>query len=706
MADTTIVDIEKERIAPDLVDIVIAQNAATLVDEETLKKLATKVKENYDEDFDSMREWSDSVEEGRDLMQQDFESRDTPWEGAANFKSPMILNATLQFGDTASQELLRKDDVCKPKVIGKDPEKIKFNQASRVSDYINYQVNVKMPEWRTEHDKLLYVLPSTGCMFKKTFFNPDTGRNESDVIYFPNFVVNQSNTTIEEAASFTQIEQYTQNDIETFVRSGLWIRPKLVNPEGEATEQPADNTDRFFEQFMWFDLDDDGYEEPYIVTMHEATQTIVRIVARFELSDVNVTINGSVNQDERIIDISGSVRTLEEILAIKDNGRGDNIKIDEVVSIKPRNFLTKYDFIPDPVGGFLGLGYPHLLCAIAQAVNTTTNHLLDAGTLSNLPGGYLAKGVRKRLGEDRFKPGEWKGTNVPARDFNNAFFPLPYGEPSATLFQLNEKMQGEGERTANSADFSKVLANNAPATTTLALLQKESQSSTSIMRRVYRSMTEEFKKMAELIGEFGDPEDYFLVLDDPQADFESDFALDQINFVPVANPEMSTRIERVKSAEVQMGFIPQIVEAGGQSQPVVINFLEALGVENVDQIFPEPQQAQIDRNTAAIEEQNRQLEFQNGLFDRELQVREFDLRRKVEETKSKIAETRSKILNIQADMVLTFEKAETEAMANQITIYTQELDFLVNVMKQLSVGARDGNNRTETQTPQQRNQLN
>jgi hypothetical protein len=658
-----------------LISIINSDNPAELLDEDTLGVIAMEIMENFKADLESMDDWISLVEEGQELMSQDFSPRSDPWDGAANFKSPLIMNAVLSFGDTASQELLRKPEVVKSMVLGNDPDKTKFNQGKRVSDYINFQINVEMPEWRVEHDKLLYTLPSTGCMFKKTFFDTGAGRNVSDVIFFPNFVVNQANTTIEDALSFTQIMQFSENEVIEKKRSGQWLDVDFIVKDENIENQPEENTDRFLEQHGWFDLDDDGYKEPYAITMHEATRTIVKIAPRFVGRDVLVKI------DDEIADLEVAMRLQQQFPELAAPS--------EIVSINPINLITKYDFLPDPKGDFLGIGYPHLLAGVTQAVNTTTNHLLDSGTLSNLPGGYLAKGIRKRLGDEPFKPGEWKSTNVPPREFQNAFFPLPYGEPSSTLFALNEKMQQEGERTANSADFSKVLANNAPATTTLALLQKETQSTTSIIRRIYLAMSEEFKKMARLNGLFGDPQQYSDVLDDEQANFATDFNIKQLNFVPVSNPEMSTRIERVKSAEVQVGFLPQIEQAGGQTQPVIINFLEALGVENIEQIFPQPQQPQIEKQTAAIEEQNRVQEFQNSLFDRELAVRETDLQRKIAETKSKISETRGKMIKIHSEALLNLEKAETEDQKNQITVYTAELQTLTDLLSKIRLDNAD-----------------
>ena len=420
-------DTQVRQISPvDKLQVIIeSENPADILDEELLSEVAKELEENFEHDLESMDDWLEFVEEGQELMSQDFKGREEPWDNAANFKSPVIMNAVLGFGDTSSQELLRKEDVVKPMVIGRDTDGQKMGQASRVSEFLNYEINVNMPEWRVEHDKLLYTLPSTGCMFKKTFFDVDKGRNVSDVIFYPNFVVNQSNTTIEDAKSFTQIMQFTENEVEEKRRGGEWSNVDFTVDDTNLEKQPEENEQRFLEQHAWFDLDEDGYKEPYVVTMYEPTKTIVKIAPRFVPSGVKVRVSGSVfdPQVQQVIPINNEILTMDVYLALRE--QNPDLQASEVVSIQPINLLTKYDFLPDPKGEFLGIGYPHLLCNAVQAINTTSNHLLDAGTLSNLPGGYLAKGVRKRLGEERFSPGEWKGTNVPARDFANAFFPLP-----------------------------------------------------------------------------------------------------------------------------------------------------------------------------------------------------------------------------------------------------------------------------------------
>jgi len=689
MATNEIAEIEFEADGPDgleiegemvyeitpidrLVSFLNTNNVARLLEEDDLLKIADQVRRDYSEDLDSMEEWIDIVQRGRELGKQEYGPRSDPWDNAANFKSPVIMNAILAFGDTASQELLRKPDIVKEQIIGADYNGMKEAQGKRVSHYLNYQINVKQPEWRTEHDKLLYTLPSTGCMFKKTFRDESLNRNVSDVIYYPNFVVNQSNTTIEDARSFTHVMQFTENEVIEKQRMGIWLDVELHVKDENIEVDADDNPDRFLEQYGWFDLDGDGYKEPYIVTVHEKTSQVLRIVPRYMMEEVSVRVN------------TGDIISLSDFNMIKESDITLPLEIDEIVFIKPLNLLTKYDFLPDSEGNFLGIGYPHLLCSVTQSINTTTNQLLDAGKLANLPGGYLAKGVRKKLGNDRFQPGEWKDTNVPPRDLSSAFFPLPFKEPSQTLFALNEKLQQEAEKTAANADLSKVLSTNAPATTTLALMQKETQSTTSIIRRIYLAMSEEFKKMALLNSRFGDPEMYVMETGDEQADIRADFDMTNINLVPVANPEMSTRIERAKSGEIQMQFLPQIIEAGGQSQVVISNFLDSLGVENISQIFPQPQPEQIEKQNQLMEQQNQIQQFQNELFDRELAVREADVERKIAETQSKIAETRAKIIEINTNSILNLEKAETEAGKAQLEIYSRELDSLTKLLDGLN----------------------
>lgn len=646
-------------------------NIADMFDQNTLMRVGRQVVAGYRADEQSMCEWSDAVEMGLDLVKQEKESRNEPWEGAANFKSPTLMNAALKFSDRASTELLRQRDIVKTEVIGKDDDEQKAKRAERVAEFSNYQINIEMPEWREEHDKLLYDLPYVGSAFKKSFFDASLGRNVSDLITYPNFAVNQGATSVERLRRFSEILDISANEVIERQRQGIWLdvplSPGVDDDSENAQEAESDKFSTFIEQQGYFDLDQDGYEEPYTFTVHLSTSTVVRITARFELDDVLVK-DESNKRAAKLSDLMSSNGALPETDGERD-----------IIRIKADNNITKYGFLRDPQGGFLDVGYSHLLGSLTAAINTTTNQLIDAGTLSNVQGGWLARGFRKKMGNSRFKPGEWKQTGLSAQDMQNGILPLPVKEASPTLISMMQMMVGSSQELSASADLTQALGTNAPATTTLALVQEQQQSAGAIILRIYRAMASEFQKLFILNSKFLDPAEYQEAVDDPEADFAQDFNLRDMDIIPVANPEVSSKIQRVQQAQVEISQLEAVAAAGGNIVPIVKNFFEAIGSTNTDEIFPEmtPEQQLQDlltRNPQLAElliGEKERLDAQLAAeLDAQAEAVEREQSRQDAETASKIDKEQSEIEKNQSTTVLNLEKAETEQTNNAISTYT------------------------------------
>jgi len=372
-----------------------------LIKDDVLSLVGQAVINGYDTDWGSMDEWNQFIDFGKDLVKQVTNSKSTPWEGASNFKSPTLTIAGIKFGDRATTELLRQRDLAKTAVIGKDKDGAKGKRAERVAIYQNYQLNVQMTEWREETESMLYALPYDGTTFKKTFFDRRLGRNDSILIKAPNFAVNQATTSIERLRRFSEIFDLSENEVIERQNQGIW---RNVSIDGEITRQeearkketgitqegetnvPDQSDDDMFSQFIeqqgYYDLDGDGYQEPYTFFVHRNTGLVMRIIPRFEPEEVLV-------KDEK----NGRAAKLSDVFDVINPDR-------EVVRIKPENNITKYGFIRDPQGGFLDVGYYHLLGALTSSINSTTNQLVDAGTLANMAPstGWLAKGFRKKNG--------------------------------------------------------------------------------------------------------------------------------------------------------------------------------------------------------------------------------------------------------------------------------------------------------------------
>jgi chaperonin GroES len=554
-------------------------NVADMFDEDTLTEIGENVINGFDADDGTMEEWNSFIEAGRKIIKPAQSSKSTPWEGASNFKSPTLTQASLKFSDRASTELLRQEDISKTAVIGKDQNGEKAKQAERVAEYSNYQLNVEMEEWRDEHEGLLYQLPYEGTGFKKTFFDHRLGRPVSNVVTYPNFVVDNNVKSIFRLRRFSEEFSLSKNEVLERQNQGIWSKVDIdfgggSDEDSDGSEAEADKDTDFIEQRGYFDLDGDGYEEPYIFTIARTSHQVVRITPRFDPSDVLV----KDEQNQRAAKLSDLMQGGE---LPRTTGKR------EIVRIKPDNDITKYGFLRDPEGGFLDVGYYYLIGALTNGINTTTNQLVDAGTLSNRQGGWLAKGFRRKMGDSAFKPGQWKQTGISAQDLRNGIVPLPVKEPSATLFALMQFMISSSQELSASADLTQALGANAPATTTLALVQEQQQSAGAIILRIYRAMTAEFKKLFVLNSKFLDPQDYQEVLDDPEANFETDFDLRRMNITPVANPEISSKIQRIQQAQAELSQVELVAQVGGNARIIVKNFYESIGAQNVEEIFPD-----------------------------------------------------------------------------------------------------------------------
>lgn len=645
--------------------IVPKGNIADMFGDDLLMKVGRSAKEGYEADFDSMEEWAELVEFGLDLVKQETHSKSTPWDGAANFKSPELMKAALKFSDRASAELLRNYEILRMKVIGDDPEDLKIERGARVSEFMNWQLNIEMTEWREEHEKLIYDLPYTGTVFKKTFFDSQLGRNNSKLITYPNYAVSNDVDSISRLRRFSELHDFSENEIIEKQRSGIWLDVDLQlgdRTEETDNESESDNFTSFIEQDGWYDLDDDGYEEPYTFVFQESTGVIVRIMPRFEPK--NVTIKDEENN-----------RSSNLALLIESGELADTTGEREIVRIISEENVTKYGFIRDPQGGFLDVGYTHLLSAIVSGINTTTNQLVDSATLANLQGGWLAKGFRRKMGDTSFKPGEWKQTGISAVDLQNGIKPLPFKEPSPTLLALMQFMVTNTQELAASADLKGALGASAPVGTTLAMIDEQMQGTGAIVKRIYRSMSSEFRKLFVLDSKFVDPAQYQDILDNPEANFELDFNLRGMDIVPTANPEIATKTQRIIMANAEVQIADKLALVGIDARPLYKSFLETIGSTVVDDVFPEETPEQ---QLQTLLTQNPDLEGiitdEKSRLDLLAAAQADALARQQAREDAKLAsdlvKTDSEVTLNDAKTIKTLEEAETEDVKNQISTYT------------------------------------
>jgi len=569
-----------------------SKNIAASLDEQELTKIGKDCFQGYEADLDSRRHWEQFLDEWTKLALQVTETKTFPWQGAANVKYPLLATAALQFAARAYPSLLPSNgDIVKCKVIGSDPTGEKTERARRVGVHMSYQLMDEMDDWEEEMDKLLLSLPIVGTCFKKTYWDSGKQRNCSQLILPKSLVVNYWAKTIEDAERKTEIipmskrklrEKQLQEiylDIELSKPTTNHLAPdnvsvyKLAIPEEDSTTPYI-----ILEQHTYLDLDDDGYSEPYIVTFEADSKKVLRIVANYTKDTVKV------NQD------------------------GD------VVGIDPIEYYTKYEFIPNPDGGFYGIGFGRLLGPINEAANTVLNQLIDAGTLSNLQTGFIGKGLRIKMGDSKFTPGEWKSVNATGDDLKKQILPLPVREPSQVLFNLLNLLITAGKELASVAEImtGKMPGQNTPATTTMASIEQGMKVFTAVYKRIYKSMTKEFRKLYKLNAEYLNPQEEIDVLDEPIQ--QSDYQGSEKDILPAADPQAVSGEERQMKAERLL----QLMGLGTLNpQEVTKRILVAQEQPNIEALMPPPSPPPPDPKVQAMQ-MKAQIDQQKAMNDMEI----------------------------------------------------------------------------------------
>jgi len=585
----------------DINDILEASNVVDLLSEETLMRIGEAAFDGYDADMASRKPWEKDLTSWTKLALQISDEKTFPWPNAANIKFPLLATAAMQFAARAYPALVPSlGDVVKCKVIGRDLTGEKAARAKRVSIHMSNQVMNEMEDWEEDMDKLLIALPIAGTCFKKTYWDANKQKNCSKLVLPKYLVVNNTCRSLEEAERITEVLFLTRRQVKERQNRKVYADIQLDAP-GDQWESSGitvnrsfqlDNTDdvtspyTILEQHTYLDLDDDGYSEPYIVTLEEASHKVLRIVPRFTEDDVIVN------------------------------------EKDMVVSVEAIQYYTKYSFIPNPDGGFYDIGFGRLLGPINESANTIINQLVDAGSLSNLQSGFIGKGLRMKMGEARFQPGEWKAVNATGDDIKKQIFPLPVREPSNVLFQLLELLLKSGKELASVAEImtGKMPGQNTPATTTMASIDQGMKVFTAVYKRVYRSLAKEFRKMYKLNKTYLNPEEYIAILDDniQQSDYEG--AEDDI--IPGADPTAISPQEKQGKAQALM----QILQLGTIDPMFATQmYLDAHEIPNAEKAIKQPSPPPPDPKVELMKTK-AQLETQKAQRDMQMKEREAQLR--------------------------------------------------------------------------------
>ena len=601
------------------------KNLAEELDDDTLISIGNDVVEGYETDKASREPWEKDLKSWTELALQISGNKTYPWPNAANIKYPMLSTAAMQFAARAYPTLIPSNGtIVKCRINGYDPTGEKAQRAERISKHMSYQLLAEMDDWEEDMDRLLICLPIAGTCFKKTYWDSNKQKNCSKLVCPKVLVVNYFANSLDNAERITEILTQTKRKVKELQNQKLYLDIDLHTPSTVAKTQTQSVTEAFshslsgddettpytiLEQHTFLDLDDDGYSEPYIVTVEQDSRKVLRIVPRYTADDVTV--------DEK----------------------------QKVIMIEPVQYYTKYSFIPNPDGGFYDIGFGRLLGPLNNSADTIINQLVDAGTLSNLQSGFIGKGLRIKVGDIRFEPGEWKTVNATGDDIKKQVFPLPVREPSDVLFKLLDLLLKSGKELASVAEIfvGKMPGQNTPATTTMATIEQGMKVFTAVYKRVYRALTSEFRKIYLLNRMYMNPEEEVSVLDFPME--QSDYNGPEDDIYPGADPTAVSSQE--KQAKVQA--IMQLLQLGTIDPMAVTKlYLEAYEIPNAESYIKQPQppapdpkmeaikaKAQVDQQKAQIDMQVAQhkLQLEAASKEQEMQMKQAQLQQELEAKK-------------------------------------------------------------------------
>jgi hypothetical protein len=532
------------------------ENLAEILDDSELTEMVGDLIGDYDDDISSRRDWMQTYVDGLELLGMKVEDRTEPWPGACGVQHPLLTESVVKFQAETMMETFPAQGPVRTQIIGKETPQ-KRDAARRVQDDMNYQLTDVMTEYRPEHERMLWGLGLAGNAFKKVYYDPSLGRQVSMYVPADDVVVPYGASNLESAERVTHVMRKTPNELKKLQRDGFYRDVELGEPDNTLDEVEkkiaeklgfrATTDDRYKLLEMQVDLiieddkfrddDDEGIALPYIVTIEKGSN---------------------------------------EILAIRRNWQPD-----DKLKTK-RNHFVHYSYVPG--FGFYALGLIHLIGAFAKSGTSIIRQLVDAGTLSNLPGGFKTKGLRVKGDDTPISPAEWRDVDVASGTMRDNIMPLPYKEPSQVLYNLLGTIVEEGRRMAGMADLQVAdMSANAPVGTTLAILERSLKMMSAVQARVHYAMKQEFKLLKVIIADYT-PETYSYEPEEGSRKAKkSDY--DNVDVLPVSDPNAATMAQKI----VQYQAVIQLAQGAPQIYDMPYlhrQMLEVLGIKNASKLVP------------------------------------------------------------------------------------------------------------------------
>jgi len=534
-------------------------NLAEYMEDADLTTLGSELVGLYNADKESRHDWEESYIKGLDLLGMKFEDRTTPWDGACGVFHPMLSEAVVRFQSQTIMEIFPASGPAKTAIVGALTDD-KVKQAQRVQDYLNYMMTVKMPEYRTETEKLLFSLPIAGSAFRKVYYDENLGRACSMFVPAEDFVVSYGAADLETAERATHVMKKSSNEVLKLQQKGFYRDVELPAPAPDTTEIAA--------KYNKLTGDHPNYEV-------DQRHTLLEIMVNVDLVGFEDLLDGEPTEIglPYVITVDKSSNT---VLSIRRNWQeSDELKL-------KRQHFVHYQYLPGL--GFYGFGLVHMIGGLTKSATSLLRQLVDAGTLANLPGGLKARGLRIKGDDSPIMPGEFRDVDVPGGIIRDNITFLPYKEPSAVLHQMLQEIVQDGRRFASAADVKAADINGeAPVGTTLALLEREMKVLSAVQARVHAAMKQELQILCNIVADYG-PTEY--PYDTEQNVLTSEDFDDRVDIIPVSDPNAGTMAQRIMQYQAALQLAAQAPQM--YNLPLLHRqMLEVLGIRDASKIIPD-----------------------------------------------------------------------------------------------------------------------
>lgn len=638
-----------EQQDPTILDLIGAGNIAEQI-EGRLEEISQSVLQGYAIDKSSRSHREEKMEKAMDLAMQTTKTKNFPWPNASNVIYPLITIAAMRFAERMYPAVIVDNEVAKGKIIGNDDgveqpvidpntnqpvidpntgqpatqiigKGAKQKRADRKAKYVNHQLSETMPNWEEDTDRLLHVMPITGCVFRKMYHSGK--KPESAIILPKHFIVNYNITSLSTAPRITcEIELYPY-EIEERIRDGRFIDFEYgVSPEGSQGDEDAAHL--FYVQCRRIDLDGDGYPEPYIVTYHKATGKTVSVVANFQEDGIKVNDQGQIQE------------------------------------IRPEEYYVKYGMMPAFDGGFYDMGFGEIMFSLNKSVNTLLNQLIDSGTLANAGGGLIGRGIRMKGGAIRNKIGEYQQVDTRGMALRENIYQFQHPEPSLVLFQLLGLLIEAGKDIgANKDALTGEQTGNISGVTQLSLVEQGLTAFKAIYKRTHRSIKKELGILYRMNSLYLDEQEYLEVVDDPEA-IAADWEKNEI--APISDPTMISDMQKLGKAQILMEFKDDPLFDPTETRERILDAANIASEGLLVEPNPQPDPA-LELVKGQIENERAKLEIEN-----------FKASILAEKTVSEIDKRVAEINKLVAETLKALAEAEGVEKGTQLETYKTELE--------------------------------